>query len=154
MSNLRTFVTFASNAFNTTASLPHFINPGNFGDDLAQWMVDRLNAAGIEGSGELGQEDFGWYLSFRCGGVEHDLVLGYREGNVDESGEWIAWVERRAGCIPSLMGARNRGIRPEAVKVVHDVLAGAQEIRNVRWHHLRDAAIVDSDSGAPDPFAP
>jgi len=36
---LQTHVTFRSAAFNTTAPKDYFINPDNFGEDLAYWLM-------------------------------------------------------------------------------------------------------------------
>lgn len=44
---VRTFVTFKSTAFNVTEPKQHFINKRCFGDDLANWMIGKL-------------QDFGW----------------------------------------------------------------------------------------------
>ena len=64
---VRTLVTFRSGKFNITQTKPYYINPYSFGDDVAEWMVRRLKEDGIAVEEKLGQEDFGWYLGFRCG---------------------------------------------------------------------------------------
>ena len=44
----------------------------------------RLTAAGVEVNGEIGQEDFGWYFSYRAGGASYCFVLGHRETDPPE----------------------------------------------------------------------
>src|SRR5437016_2303767 len=50
---------FRSSAFNTSVVKPYFINECCFGDDLAEWMIARLRANGIQTDDKPGQEDFG-----------------------------------------------------------------------------------------------
>lgn len=147
----RTIVTFRSAAFNTTEEKESFINPGNFGDDLALWMMEALRARGIVVEGEPGQEDFGWFFTFEAGGVEHDFVLGHRD---DTEGDWIGWVERRAGLLASLFGGRGRGILPEAVRAIHEALAASDAIRDVRWHTREDMDARNETAARQTPFDP
>ena len=94
--SLRTLVTFRSAAFDTDGPRACFINPDNYGDVLAYWLMRALRSRGVEALGELGQEDHGWYFTFRGGGVEHDFIVGLRDGD-----EWLGWLERRAGFVAS-----------------------------------------------------
>ena len=89
---LRTLVTFRSSNFNTTESKSYYINPHTFGDDVAEWVVQRLKESGIAVDEKIGQEDFGWYLGFRYGLYKYHFVLGY---NAD--GYWLGWLERQRG---------------------------------------------------------
>ena len=114
MPHMRTVVTFRSTAFNTSESRPYFVNDGCFGDDLARWLITELQSHGVATDSEPDQEDFGWYFGFRPGGTEHQFIIGYRPGSGEESGTWIGWVERRAGLVGSLLGARRRGIRSDS----------------------------------------
>lgn len=128
----RNFI-FQSTAFNTTEPKDYFINECCYGDDLARWLIERLRARGVHTEEEPGQEDFGWYLSFRIGEGKYDLVIGYRPGDEGESGDWIGTLERRAGLIGSVFGARKRGIQPDAPEALHAVLSTASEVSNLRW---------------------
>jgi hypothetical protein len=83
---------------------------------------------------EPGQEDFGWYLMFRVGETDYDLVIGYRPEEDEEPGDWICTLERRAGLWGSIFGARHRGIQPDALVALHAVLSTALEISNLRWY--------------------
>ncbi|HEY5986068.1 MAG TPA: hypothetical protein VIV12_06725, partial [Streptosporangiaceae bacterium] len=87
---------------------------------------------------EPGQEDFGWYLTYRPGNAPHQFVLGYRPGDAKDLPLWLGRVERNAGPLASLFGARSRGIEPAALEVIHDVLSGAEFVSKVRWHRKAD----------------
>src|ERR1043165_595276 len=113
----RNFI-FQSTAFNTSEPKEYFINDCCFGDDLARWIIERLRAQGIHVEPEPKQEDFGWYLTFRVGKTDYDLVIGYRPRN-EQTGDWMCTIERRAGLMGSIFGARDRGIQVEATEALH-----------------------------------
>ena len=147
----RTLVTFTSDAFNVTEQRPEFINPDNFGDDLARWLAAELRNRGIDAAEEVGQEDFGWYFSFRAAGVPYCFLLGHRDSEGDSPGtEWLGWVEREAGLLGSLFGARGRGIQPEGLQAIHGALSGSPLIREIRWHE-RAAFEAGDESGSLQP---
>ena len=148
---VRRNVIFRSDAFNTTEARPYFINPECFGDDVARWLMRELAARGAHVAAEPGQEDFGWYFTFRAGGTDHDFVLGYRAGADGEPGDWMGTIERNAGLLPSLLGARDRGVRPEAARAIHGVLAASAQISDIRW--FADQEYRSETGGAPDPAA-
>jgi hypothetical protein len=131
---MHTSASFRSSAFNATEARPYFINPSCFGDDLARWLIARLREAGVKTDDEPGQEDFGWYFDFEVQGCEHCCVLGYRPGEPD--GMWLLWIERARGLVGSMLGLRNRGIRPAAVDAVNTVLSKAAEVHSLRWESL------------------
>jgi hypothetical protein len=133
-----TVVTFQSGGFNTTERRSYFINDGCYGDDVARWIIGELNARGIPAEPEPGQEDFGWYLTYRPGKVPHQLVLAHRPGDDKNPSVWVGWIEREVGLFASLFGARHRGIERVAVQVIHDVLAGASSVSKIRWHRKSD----------------
>lgn len=147
---MRTVATFRSRAFNTSEEKDDFINPGNFGDDLAKWLMGRLREASIETDDEPGQEDFGWYFEFTVPEGRHCCVLGHRPGEDEAVGEWVAWLERSRGLLASLLGGRNRGIAPAAVAAIHAALSG-REVEGIRWHEKADfdAGREEQGSGTP-----
>jgi hypothetical protein len=150
---MRTVVTFRSTAFNTSERRPYFVNDGCFGDDVARWLITELQSHGVATDSEPDQEDFGWYFSFRHGDTEHQFIIGYRPGSGEEPGTWIGWVERRAGLIGSLLGARRRGIEPTALRAIHDVLASDRRVSSVRWHRKADFDATNENASASEPDA-
>jgi hypothetical protein len=82
---MRKEASFRTSGFNTSEVRDYFTNDGCFGDDLANWIMDRLRSAGIETGTEPGQEDDGWYFEFTVGSREGGvLVQGVRERLVRE----------------------------------------------------------------------
>jgi len=138
MAPSRTIVTFQSGAFNTTERRPYFINDGCYGDDVARWIISELHSRGVPTDPEPGQEDFGWYVTYRPGEAEHQFVLSYRPGSERDPPVWLGSVERNAGFIGSVLGARNRGIEAIALEVIHEVLSKAEGVSRVRWHRKAD----------------
>lgn len=110
---VRTFVTFRSNRFDTSESKPHYINPCCFGDDVAEWLVQRLKEVGVPIDEQIGQEDFGWFLGFEAGLNRYHFVLEY---NAD--GYWLGWLERQRGLIASAFDLRSKGIGVDAAEVI------------------------------------
>lgn len=130
---MRTVATFESDRFNTSESREYFINPGCYGDDTCRWLMERLRALGVSTDPEPGQEDFGWYFNFSVPEGEHCCVVGYRPEDSSYPGNWVVWVERRRGLLPSLFGGRRRGIAGSAISQLHRALS-AVEVSNLRWH--------------------
>ena len=143
----RTVVTFRASGFNTSTEHDDFINPGNFGEDVARWLRDELRARGFPVDEEIGQEDFGWYFSFACAGQKFDIVLGYQF----DDRIWIAWVERSVGLIATMFGRRTRGVSLDPLIAIHHVLSDAARVRDVRWHRSREFKAGDESNWAPTP---
>jgi hypothetical protein len=128
---VRKEVTFRSSAFNTSEHRDYFINECCFGDDLAKWLMTRLQKVGIETDPEPGQEDFGWYFDFSVPAGRHCCVLGFQPD--EPEGVWRLWLERSRGLVASIFGGRGHGIDETAVKAIDDILRSAPEISDVRW---------------------
>jgi hypothetical protein len=150
---LRTIVTFQSAFFNTNQPRDYFINPGCFGDDVANWLIGELRRLGVKTEDKPGQEDFGWYLNFYVSGIGHTFVIGYRPAYEDAEETWIGWLERSRGFIGSMFGARERGIDPFAAETLHKIFVSSPQIRNLRWHFQRDFNKRQEQCGANAPIA-
>ena len=149
---MRTVVTFESSAFATREPREYLINPESYGDDVARWIGARLRAAGVRADDAPGQEDFGWYFDFDVPEGRHCFIVGFRPGDADVPDAWIGWVERHRGFVASLFGRRGHGIASSAVDALHRALAGASEVRNVRWHRRADFDAGREEVGTPDPY--
>jgi hypothetical protein len=142
---VRTVVMFQSGDFNCTEPREYFINDCCFGDDVAKWMRDKLNAAGYAAA-EPGQEDFGWYLPFKANDVDYFWIIGFRPGESGE-GQWIAWLEQRRKGLTGLFRPKPT-INPQIVQVIHTALAGDSRIQNIKW-----LTQSDFDKGNEEAFA-
>jgi hypothetical protein len=150
---MKTFVTFQSDAFNSTEEREYFINEGNFGDDLLKWLGAELRKAGYTADEEPGQEDFGWFTNFSMGEDSYCVVGGYREEDTEnnEPHAWIMWVEKNVGFIKSIFGQRDKNISDKAVLAVHQCLLGNPAIKNIRWHEKKDFESGKEEAGTPAP---
>ncbi len=158
-SEIKTIVTFESSLFNTSEPKEYFINPCCYGEDVAKWLVEQLRAKGYEAGGTLGQEDFGWYFTFRMSGTEYCFVIGHRpkqkdaEEDKEEVGLWIGWLERSCGFVASMLGGRKRGIQAAPSQAIHAILLSSPQVWNIRWHLERDFNSGREELGTPEPAA-
>lgn len=164
----RNLITFQSKEFNTTVPQEHFINDCCYGDDICKWLIEELTKKGVDCDNEPGQEDFGWYFNFSVNKVVYCLVCAFRLGEEQdqekdqekeqdqekkkeaasteaENGDWIIWIERSAGFMASLFGARNKGLDEAVPKLIHSTLSANPAITNIKWHRKKDF-----DSGRED----
>jgi hypothetical protein len=133
-------------------------------------LIEELTKKGVDCDKEPGQEDFGWYFNFSVNKVVYCLVCAFRLGEEQdqnqekdqekeqdqekkkeaasteaENGDWIIWIERSAGFMASLFGARNKGLDEAVPKLIHSTLAANPAITNIKWHRKKDF-----DSGRED----
>ncbi len=98
---------FSSDRFNLSEPRDYFINDCCYGDDVAQWLSERLRLRGATVT-EPGQEDWGWYFDIRYGQARYFVGVG---GNPDEGtalanqGEWRLMVEKHRSLWERLTGA-------------------------------------------------
>lgn len=154
MEKARTIVTFYASGFNTTKTQKHYINPGNYGDDLALYLAAEMEKEGavlVKEDEFPGQEDFGWFFDFIMDNKRYCLIVG---GRIDEADkiEWVAWLERSCGFFASLFGGRNKNIGKEAYELLHRVLSSSDKISKVRWHLKEDFDVGKEDAAGDKPF--
>ncbi len=150
---IRTLVTFASTAFNTTEMKEAFINANCYVDDFSVWFIKELRRRGTKPTDRPVQEESGWYFTFEVDGAAHDFIIGYRPGRRGAQGVWIGWLERKRGLIGSALGGRKFGIRRSAVGIVHDILSGSTRIKDIRWHNRQEFDSGREELGAGAPVA-
>jgi hypothetical protein len=129
--DMRNYFAFQSSALNTETQREYFINPHCFGDDIALWLVSQLRSRGYAANEPPEQEGFGWYLTFQVDGIAHQAVIGYRLGTDINEGDWLCWIERKAGLLRSIIGKRKNVVRA-AVEVIHQILASSPKASAVR----------------------
>lgn len=145
---IRSFITFRTKAFNLAKPSPEFFHDKNFGDDLALWFGKRLAEAGWTVEGEIGQEDHGWYITFRKNRKSYDLIVQALDS---EGGVWLAWVELALGVLPSIFGGRKKPVPREPVAAVHKILQNSPEFSDVNWFTREE--FHAGREGAASPFA-
>jgi hypothetical protein len=131
-------ILFETDSFNVSQVKEHFINPCCFGEDLAQWLGDRLTEKGVI-TAPPGQEDWGWYLFGQRGPERYFLgVCGYRcEDAVGKNeGEWRIMVERRRSLWDKIR-VRNKITDTDPIlSIIEDILREQKDVRNMRREQL------------------
>ena len=132
MAEIRTLVTFESPAFNATERRDYFIIDCCYGDDVARALMEQLHACGVSTDAEPSQEDSGWYFGYRFGETDYQFILGHRPADSCGPAVWIGWLERKAGLVGSLLGARKQGIQPDGVTAIHSAISSLPQVSNIR----------------------
>ena len=151
MAATRTVVAFKTDSFNLSEQKPTFVNPDCFGDDLGEWLIRQLRAAGHATDDAPGAEDFGWYVNFAVDGSDFCAVIGHVP---DEC--WFIVVEARKGFLGSMFGGRNRDVLLSGVFAVRDAIARIPDVTDIRWFTWADFKSKDwiDQPGASSPDAP
>jgi hypothetical protein len=127
-------ILFETDRFNVSEVTKHFINPCCFGEDLAQWLRQKLIAKDVT-AGTPGQEDWGWYLFVQRGSDRYFLSLGgHRKENspAGNEGEWRIIVEKRRSLWDRLRGRDKITESDALLLMIEDILREAGNVRNVR----------------------
>ena len=126
-------ILFETNRFNVSQVKEHFINPCCFGEDVAQWLREKLAEKGAVTSSS-GQEDWGWYLFVKQGSERYFVgVTGFHEEGAlnANDGEWRIMVEKRRSMWDRLRG-RNRMRNGEFIfSLIEEILREQPDIRNI-----------------------
>jgi hypothetical protein len=135
----RTHVTFGTKLFNTEKERDYFINPCCFGDDCAQWLIDRLVSQGVEELDERPtQEDWGWCFSITIGQRDFLVGVGLYEDQ-DSPNTWLVFIKSQLGWLSRrLFGHSDEDEILAVCKAIDRALKSAPEISDVRWHTEED----------------
>jgi hypothetical protein len=127
-------ILFETDRFNVSQVKEHFINPCCFGEDVAQWLGEKLAEKGAVTSSP-GQEDWGWYLLVEQGSERYFVGIGGnpKEGDLGKNeGEWRIMVEKRRSMWDRLRG-RNRMRDGEFIfSLIEEILREQTDVRNIR----------------------
>jgi hypothetical protein len=137
--NVRTHVTFVTKLFNTEDVKDYFINPCCFGDDCAQWLIDRLVSQGSEKVDERPtQEDWGWFFPVTLGQRDFMICIGLYEDK-DSPNTWLVFIESQLGWSSrKLFGWSDEAELLAVCEAVERALKSSSEIYDVRWHTKED----------------
>jgi hypothetical protein len=137
MEKIKNCIVFKTSAFNTTVQRDYFVHPSCFGDDAARWIMVELGIRGFHADEAPSQVAFGWNFTFDAAGVNHTAVIGYRPRAYGGEGEWICWLERKAGFVGKML-KMNREIKSEAAKAIQDVLSSSPAVKVVKICDVRE----------------
>lgn len=130
-------VLLESSRFNISEVKPHFINPCCFGEDLAQWLINKLEERGIQARKPY-QEDWGWEFS-----AEEDLNSYYIGvgGNSAEDpanpnrGEWRVMITKRRSLIEKLLGKNRLKQEEPIIRTVWNILEAEPSFSNLHFEN-------------------
>jgi hypothetical protein len=137
--NTRTHVTFATKLFNTEDVKGYFINPRCFGDDCAQWLIDRLVSQSVGSvDKQPTQEDWGWCFRVTTGQRAFMVGVGLCEDE-DAPNTWLVFIKSQLSWLSRNLFSHSDDDELLAIcRAVDRALKSASEISDVRWHTEED----------------
>ena len=125
-----TYVEFKSTAFPPYDGESEKINPGRFGQRLAEYLSAELERAG-ERVGELNAEDWGWVVPIE--NADFDLWLGV--GNYQEYPDgFLCFIEPHTEYVRKLLKKIPTRERIERLqRRIDEALRNHKDTRDVRW---------------------
>ena len=161
---MKTHVTFLADGFNQTEQKPNFINDGNFGEDLAHWLIAEFKKfEDISADPEPLQEDWGWWVFISIGQFSGSIGLGsYVVGTShgDQDG-WLCFWDPAKKKKPFLFFGKTKAdqsnhqieeLYKENLLRFHDILSESPRISQIRWHDETDFMKGKEDSWSSIPF--
>jgi hypothetical protein len=127
---MKTQVTFRSNKFPPYEGEEAQINPGLWGRRLAEYLVDRLTAMGIE-THEIIAEDWGWYIPIKSDGFRLAVCCGHQYGDDDE---FLCFTDPATPVVRKLF--RKVDVTKQLAPIVaamEKILSSDPDVRNVEW---------------------
>ncbi len=134
---MRNHFIFSSDKFDQSSEVD---NPQtDYGEDLAIYLIRKLEVMDIETDPNPLQEDWGWMIFFAHQGINYELGLGAYEDEGIESG-WLCFLKTyRKGIWNRLFGKKNE-IDSELLNLIDRILREDQEINNIKWYHENEWA--------------
>jgi hypothetical protein len=127
---MKTQVTFRSNKFPPYEGEEEQINPGLWGKRLAEYLVQKLTAVGIQ-TEEIIAEDWGWYIPVKNEGFTLAICCGHQNGDDDE---FLCFTESSTPIIKKLFkkidGSAQLG---RLVGALEKILSSDPEIKDATW---------------------
>lgn len=127
---MKTQVTFRSNKFPPYEGEEKQINPGLWGKRLAEYLVVKLKAMGIE-THEIIAEDWGWYIPIKNDSFRLAICCGHQFGDDDE---FLCFTDPAKPVIRKLF--KKIDVTEQLSRVVsalEQILSTDSDIRNVEW---------------------
>ena len=160
---MRTHVTFVADSFNQKEGRPNFINDGNFGEDLAQWLIAKLSQVGdISVEPDPLQEDWGWCVFVSADQVSGFIGLGaYEVGTAEGIKDgWMCFLDmpRKKPFLffgKSKADEYNSRIQEVSEKILRGfnaIISNSPSISQIRWHNEADFMSANEDNWTSSPL--
>ena len=127
---MQTHVAFRSAQFPPNEGEEDQINPGIWGQRLADYLATKLAAHGIVTEAPVA-EDWGWYLPVPNEGFPLGVCCGHQDGEADE---FICFTEPNTPIVKKLF--RKIDATPQLTRLttaLREILAADPAIRDVAW---------------------
>ena len=150
--SLRTHVTFVTDLFNIEEEKEYVINPNCFGDDLAQWLIDRLRLALTKIDPEPTQEDWGWCFSASINQRNFLIGIGAYKDE-DTPSTWLVFIESRLSWLSKkLRGQSDDSDLLALARELDRALNSEPRISGIRWHLKENFVRGNEDDWSPHPI--
>jgi hypothetical protein len=127
---MKTHVTFRSTKFPPYEGEEEQINPGLWGKRLAEYLVQKLAAMGIQ-TEEIIAEDWGWYIPITNEGFPLAICCGHQNGDDDE---FLCFTEPSTPIIKKLFKKIDATAQlRQLVGALENILSSDPEIKDVTW---------------------
>ena len=123
---------FESSVFAPIPGEDEETNPGIYGKALAQWLAERLRAAGVA-AGDVIAEDFGWCVPVAAG--PHPLYVAC--ASTETSDRWQVFVFAEGGVMARLLG---RDTSAESVASLFAAVRRCLELETLSGYRARSPA--------------
>ncbi|MFN9713654.1 MAG: hypothetical protein ACK57G_07665 [Planctomycetota bacterium] len=161
---MKNHVTFLADGFNQTEPKPNFINDGNFGEDLAHWLIAEFKKfEDISADPEPLQEDWGWLVFVSTGQFTGNIGLGFYVVGTSQGDQdgWLCVWDPPKKKKPFLLFRKtkadqsNHQIEEISKKILlrfHDIHSESPRISQIRWHDETDFMQGNEDNWSAKPF--
>lgn len=130
-------IVFTTDRFNCSQPRTHYINECCYGDDLANWMAERLRPLEFR-VGQPGQEDWGWYLRVwssrdayfvAIGAITLEEDLQPTPARGSNHGEWRIIVQKRRTLWKWLLGSHQISRDDPLVQAIERTLVTELDVK-------------------------
>jgi len=127
---MKTHVEFRSAKFPPYDGEEEKINPGLWGQRLAEYLAAKLKEHGIE-TEAMNPEDWGWYIPIRNEGFRLALCCGHQNGDADE---FLCFIDPWKPTIRKWFKKIDTTVQVGRVaEALEKILASDPDIRDVKW---------------------
>jgi len=129
-SAMKTFAEFRSSKFPAYEGEEEEINPGLWGQRLAEYLVAKLPEQGLA-AGEPIAEDWGWYVPVQVDGAALALCCGHQYGEDDV---FLCFTDPQRPVVRKLFKKVDVTAQlTRLVDAVNAILSADPDIRDVSW---------------------
>ncbi len=127
---MQTQVTFRSARFPPYEGEEEQINPGVWGQRLAEYLAKNLSEKGIQ-TEEMIAEDWGWYLPVKNEGFRLAICCGHQDGDDDE---FLCFTDPDRPIVKKLFRKIDASAQLlRLTEALREILAADPEIHDVVW---------------------